>query len=81
MALWRDPLDDLVDDLQRVLPQVSSRQPPLPSFVDLQKAVQLVLQAEDDEEAIRRLDSDAWFQRIQAQLTALGVASRGKRDV
>ena len=72
MGLWRDPLDELIADLERALPEHSPGAAPggLMSFSDFQKAVQLVLQA-TSEDAVRRLDSDPSFQHFKAQLRLL----------
>lgn len=52
MALWRDPLDDLIDELDRLTPPeiatpIQTLRPPL---ADLQWAVSLLLDARTDEE-------------------------------
>jgi hypothetical protein len=47
MALWRDPYDELIDDLERALPVATNARADqdLPRLVDIQRAVQIILKA------------------------------------
>ena len=70
MALWRDPLDDLIDGLERALPTdtaaaagQSSAADDFP-LVELHILVQIVIQGSEEERA--RLDTDPRFDRFRA---------------
>jgi hypothetical protein len=51
MALWRDPLDELIEELERARPSSTNPLSPLgPPLEDLQWSADLVLNARTDEE-------------------------------
>ena len=62
MALWRDPLDELIEDLEHAVPPTgpafSHTGPPLE---DLQLAVSLVLYAKTDDE---KAEADRFVKEI-----------------
>jgi hypothetical protein len=47
MALWRDPYDELIDELERALPVATNARADqdLPRLADIQRAVQIILKA------------------------------------
>jgi hypothetical protein len=69
MALWRDPLDELIADLERTVPPAPVAAIPIDerSLVDLQWAVGIVLWGSPEDQA------DARFQRVMASLTKIGA--------
>jgi hypothetical protein len=63
MALWHDPLDELIDDLEHALPPAPiTPADDGPSLEDLQWCVGVVLCGPDEERASYR------FQRVEASL-------------
>lgn len=65
MALWRDPLDELIAGLERALPPVTGPEPfDMPAFEDVQVAVASVLSHSPEERA--RLAKDPGAQRFWA---------------
>jgi hypothetical protein len=64
MPLWRDPLDELIDDLDRVTPAATgSVTDVIPPFEDVQLLVSAILWGDDEERA--RVERDP---RVQAVL-------------
>ena len=65
MALWRDPLDELIADLEQALPPaVGPWVFDMPPFEDFQVAVESVLSRSPEERA--RLAKDPGAQRVWA---------------
>jgi hypothetical protein len=71
MPLWRDPLDDLIGDLERTLPprEASRAFHDLPNLADLQYAVHAVLRGK---EAWARAEREPRVQAVMECLTRLG---------
>ena len=74
--MWRDPLDELIEDLEATLPPSPTprRDEYLPRLVDVQRAVQAILAHSEG----RRADPshELWFQKVKEQL-ACRVEPRG----
>lgn len=77
--MWRDPLDELIEDLERALPVKSERSTweMLPRLEDLQWAVGRILFARTEEERARAKD-DPRVQEIAAQFVE--AHARASRD-
>jgi hypothetical protein len=58
--MWRDPLDELIDELERAKPKPIVND--LPPFADVQEAVALVLWGKTDEEKAR---GRAWMEELE----------------
>lgn len=70
MTLWRDPLDELIEDLEQALPvsPTPNQQEDLPRLVDIQRPVRAVLAHADG----RGPDpsNEPWFQKVREQLAS-----------
>lgn len=72
MALWRDPLDELIDELEQALPSDAEpgRYVVLPTLEDMQAVFTPVLSASKEEQ--QRIFADPQYQhlsdRVMAQL-------------
>jgi hypothetical protein len=77
MAIWRDPLDELIADLESTLPKATEKIVEIPPFGDHCFWVQSIL-SEDPAER-QRLANDPRVQRVQAYYDAwaASVAQRG----
>ena len=86
MPLWRDPFDDLIDDLERAVPAgaapVIDRVPP---FEDEQLRISAILWGGAEE--LARIERDprvqavlAYYERLATRLKARDDASRSKVD-
>jgi hypothetical protein len=66
MALWRDPLDELIDELDRALPSEAGkgRYVLLPTLEDLQAVLTPILFASKAEQ--ERIFADPQYQRLYA---------------
>lgn len=66
--MWRDPLDELIEDLEGALPPSPkpSRDEDLPRLFDVQRAVQAVLAHGRGERADP--SHEPWFQKVKEQL-------------
>lgn len=65
MALWRDPLDDLIDELERAVPAVPVADPDLFDLVLMQRYTTTVLYG--SEEDLARMESEPWYPEWMAQ--------------
>jgi hypothetical protein len=74
MALWRDPLDDLIDELERAVPAAPATHHDLFDLVLMQRWVATVLDGSDEDRA--RMESEPWFHEWTAQLDRLAHAVR-----
>ena len=63
--MWRDPLDELIDDLEGALPVVKLQDDSPPLF-DIQRAVQAVLAGG---ETLERAKREPWYQEVVAKMT------------
>ena len=80
MAMWRDPLDELIADLERVTPAasvVAFEEPP--PMEDYSVAVQSVLSRDPEER--RRLAEDPAVKRVLAYHERLARTWRSSGDV
>jgi hypothetical protein len=76
MALWRDPLEELIADLERAWPvEVSPADWQIPPFEDVQLAMAAVLSGtpEDEERAAR----DPRVQAVYAYIKRLAAENAG----
>jgi hypothetical protein len=64
--MLRDPLDELIEDLEKAPPPVTAHSPE--SFAELIRYTDIMLYG--SEEAKRRLDRDAKFQQFAARMRA-----------
>lgn len=64
MALWRDPLDELIEDLERALPETTgpTLQESLPRLEDLQAVISPILFGTEEER--KRNLTDPEYQRL-----------------
>jgi hypothetical protein len=82
MALWRDPLDELIADLERALPPTSDSEvfdwPQI--LVDLQSAVGAVLSRSPDERArlANEVDVGRALDRFHRCLSGRSASEAGK---
>jgi hypothetical protein len=63
MALWRDPLDELIDDLERTLAPDARGTLQIPPFEDVQLLVGAILYGTKEDRA--RADRDPRVQRVR----------------
>ena len=61
--MWRDPLDELIEDLERALPTSSPGVDATMSLEDLQHYVSVALYG--TEEARANAKREAWFDRVE----------------
>lgn len=66
MALWRDPLDDLIDELDRAVPATSNGHQTIPRLEDLQTVFTPILFASKDEQ--ERIFADPQYQHLYAKV-------------
>jgi hypothetical protein len=59
MALWRDPLDDLIDELERAVPAAQATDNDLFDLVLMQRWVATILYG--SEEDCLRMESEPWY--------------------
>jgi hypothetical protein len=62
MALWRDPLDELIDDLERALPSGARGTLQIPRIEDMQTLMCAILYG--TEEDVARAHNDPGVQRL-----------------
>jgi hypothetical protein len=60
--MWRDPLDELIEDLEAALPPTTGRYEHLPRLEDLQAVISPILFGTEEEK--ERLLSDPNYQRL-----------------
>lgn len=65
MALWRDPLDELIDELDRAVPTAAAGDHELFDLVLMQRYVSAILYGSDEERA--RMETEPWYQEWQTQ--------------
>ena len=68
MALWHDPLDELIDALETALPAVTKPEPVelLPRLVDLQMVIAPLLFGSEEDR--RRIENDPLYTKVMDQL-------------
>jgi hypothetical protein len=59
MALWRDPLDDLIDELERAVPVGTATDHDLFDLVLMQRWVATVLYGSEEDQ--KRMESEPWY--------------------
>ena len=74
MALWRDPLDELIDELERAVPAGSVASHDLFDLALMQRWTTVVLYGTDDDRA--RMQTEPWYQEWTAQLDRFAQAAR-----
>lgn len=62
MALWRDPLDELIDELDRAVPTASNGHQTIPRLEDLQTVFAPILFASKEEQ--ERIFADPQYQTL-----------------
>ena len=72
MAMWRDPLDELIADLERVTPSAMSFACDIPSMTEMCFYVQSILSRDPAERL--RLAEDPRVKRVQAYYDRLARA-------
>jgi len=78
MALWRDPLDELIDDLERAVPAAAANPyQMLPRLEDMQWFISLILgrdkwYEEPTAEEIALLEANPRYQMVTRQLDDCG---------
>ena len=68
MAIWRDPLDELIEDLEKTIPGTQQCVPDLFALEDMQAAICPIINF--DEAAIERSKSDPGAKRFWAWVEA-----------
>lgn len=66
MALWRDPLDELIDELERAVPTEPGRYAVLPTLEDLQAVITPMLSASKEQQ--ERIFADPQYQQLYARV-------------
>ena len=64
--MWRDPLDELIEDLERALPSTPAPYEMSPRMEDLQRMVSVALYGTDEDRA--RAEKEKWYQDVMDQL-------------
>ena len=64
MALWRDPLDELIDELDRAAPKEPASDPSIPRLEDVQAVIGPILFASREEQ--ERIFADPQYQHLYA---------------
>jgi hypothetical protein len=73
MALWRDPLDDLICELERSLPSDYSTGHPSADFMDLQVVMDVILYGGDEQQ--RRLKVMPEYERMITRFKRMGLSA------
>ena len=77
-SLWRDPLDELIEDLEQVLPATaSSADLDQQRLLDTQRMVSLVLDGTEEEQ--ERAKTEPWYRRYE-QWLAEQIARKQEQD-
>jgi len=74
MALWRDPLDELIDELDRAVPPAPATDNDLFDLVLMQMWATTVLYGSDEDRA--RMGSQPWYHEFMAQLERFNARRR-----
>ena len=82
--MWRDPLDELVEDLERALPPAKPEQIGFgPSLMELQKAMQTVIYGRRGERLPRNevaVPTESAQQKVEQSLANVDAADGTKQD-
>ena len=78
MALWRDPLDELIDELERAVPPPSATENDLFDLVLMQQFTTTLLYGSDADRA--RMESQPWYHKFMAQLERFTARQRQVRE-
>lgn len=78
MALWRDPLDELIDDLERVAPDTRSNVSLFP-IEKLQQLIDAILYGRNEE--VESLKADPAYQRWVAHLAEMRRHTHAERSL
>jgi len=80
VAIWRDPLDELIEDLEKAIPATQEHVPDLFRLEDMQAAICPIINC--DKAGIERSKSDPGAQRFWAWVDAhWGPADEGDTAV
>jgi hypothetical protein len=66
VSMWRDPLDELIEDLEHALPSAPARYQFLPRLEDLQAVISPILFGTEEEQ--ERLLADPNYQRLSERV-------------
>ena len=72
MALWRDPLDDLIDELESSLPSDHYGGSASAEFEDLQAVMDAILYGGEEQQ--RRLKTMPQYERVMGQFRRAGLS-------
>ena len=76
--MWRDPLDELIEDLERALPAHPIEVDASMSFVDLQHYVSVALYG--TEEARANEKREPWFDRVEKHFAEMAERQQRARS-
>jgi hypothetical protein len=74
MILWRDPFDELIDELERALPPAPATDHGLFDLVLMQQFMTTLLYGSNDDRA--RMESQPWYHELMAQLERFNARQR-----
>ena len=76
--MWRDPLDELIDDLERALPAPSPQADAAMSLEDLQHYVSVALYGTEDARA--RAKREPWYDRVERHFAEMAERQQRARS-
>jgi hypothetical protein len=76
MALWRDPLDELIDGLEQAVPPPCAATTDVVDLVSFQLFVTTILYGSDEQR--ERMHSEPWYVKVQQYFERLAPPPAGR---